>query len=435
MRTRGVVCRTDCSGPIAEDATGDHLPAMPNARPLFRLQFATALLLAACGGSKTINGAGKAEAEPPRLVRAVPVGWQGVQREIRTTAFLESEHQASVTARTGGRLMELRVDTGSRVEKGEVLARLDDRQARSALQQLTVQKSARELDRQLAEVEVEAAQKRVQQAGFEVEKAKAEFDRQSSMQKEFVAPKALQDSELLFKAADQALQVAQFNKQKAGLEVQRIANSVEELAAKIKENEIQLEDHEIIAPFAGVITQRHIAGGATITANQPLFEMVDPLHLIAWLDRPQQELDLVRKAKAVKFATDAMPGKEYTGSVDLISPVVDRDSGHFQLRMRVAPQDAGELVPGMFVRARILAEDERQALMVPKTAVLSEGEVSVVMVVRGGRACRLDLDPGIELQDRIECRNTGDGGLHPGDLVITSGHDDLADQAEVQVAQ
>lgn len=407
---------------------------MPKSCPFPPLPaLAAVLLLAACDGDGTIAGKSK-PATPPRLVRTVTVGWEPVQREIRTTAFLESEQQTAVTARIGGRIDELLVDAGALVAQGELLLRLDDRQARSALQQLQVQKDAKELDKKLAEVEVEAAKKRVQQADFEAQKARAEYERQSSMQAEFVSPKALQDAELLSKAADQALEVARFNARKAELEVQRIDNSVQELAAKIRENEIRLEDHQVLAPFAGVVTRRLVAKGASIAAGQQLFDMVDPVHLLAWLDRPQSELDLVRKAREVRFATDALPGREFTGSIDLLSPVVDRDSGHFQLRMRVAEDDARVLVPGMFVRARILAEEQRQALLVPKAAVLSEGEVAVVMVVRGGRACRIDLDPGIELQDRVECRNVGDGGLQPGDLVIVSGHEDLADQTEVQVA-
>lgn len=72
--------------------------------------------------------------------------------------------------------------------------------------------------------------------------------------------------------------------------------------------------------------------------------------------------------------------------------------------------------------------------MVPKAAVLSEGDVSVVMVVRDGKAMRVDLDPGLELQDEIECKNRGESGLKPGELVITSGHEDLKDQSPVAVA-
>ena len=82
-----------------------------------------------------------------------------------------------------------------------------------------------------------------------------------------------------------------------------------------------------------------------------------------------------------------------------------------------------------------LTEEQRTALMVPKAAVLSEGEVSVVLAVREGKAYRINLDPGLELEAWVECRNRGDDGLHDGDLVIVSGHEDLRDQAPVEVVE
>ena len=84
---------------------------------------------------------------------------------------------------------------------------------------------------------------------------------------------------------------------------------------------------------------------------------------------------------------------------------------------------------------RILAEDLREALLVPKSAVLSEGDTSVVMVARGGKAFRTDLDPGLELDDWVECKNRGSAGLQPGELVIVAGHEDLEDQAAVRLPQ
>lgn len=406
-----------------------HRPRRPRRLPFLA---AVPLLLTACDPKKI-----EATAKPdePRLVRTAEAQIQDVQREIRTPGFLESEHQAAIVARVGGRIRELNVDEGSRVQKGQALARLDDRQVQSALQQLTVQRDAKSVDKSLAGLEIEAAGKRVQQARLESQRAKAEWDRQSSMDKEFVAPKALQDAELAYQTAEQALQVAEFNEKKSRLEVDRIDNQIKELEAKITESQVQIEDHTVAAPFDGILVKRHVSQGATVQVGATMFDIVDPDHLVSWLDRPQIELEQVRSAREVHFTTDAVPGKEFVADVDLISPTIDRQTGHFRLRFRVRGPDTQVLVHGMFVRARILAEDKRPALMVPKTAVLSEGQVSVVMVVRDGKANRVDLDPGLELKEWIECKNRGENGLRPGDLVIVTGHEDLKDQAAVTVAK
>ncbi|MGE3175305.1 MAG: efflux RND transporter periplasmic adaptor subunit [Planctomycetota bacterium] len=415
------------------------MPPPASARPPrgpFRrraLLLAPVLLLAACSQSRADEVDQPVEEAP--LVRAVPAELRMVQREIRTTGFLESEHQAQVVSLISGRLLGLHGDVGVEVEKGQLLAEIDDREARSAIEQLVVQRDSKQVDKDLAELEVEAAQRRIAQASFEAQKARAEFDRQAQTDPDYVSPKALQDSELLWQAADAAHKVAEFNARKAELEVTRIGSTIAELQARIDELEVRLEHHRIVAPFAGVLTARHVVEGSTLSAGAVLFDLVDPDHLVAYLDRPQGELDLVRKSRIVTFTTDALPDREFTADVDLVGPMVDRATGHFRLRVRVRPADARTLLHGMFVRAVIRAEELREALMVPKTAVLSEGAVSVVMTVRDDKACRIDLDPGLEQGDLVECRNRGDGGMQPGDLVITEGHEDLEDQAAVRVAQ
>ena len=191
-----------------------------------------------------------------------------------------------------------------------------------------------------------------------------------------------------------------------------------------------LEDHRILAPLDGVLVERRVKGGETIGAATDLFTVVDLRHLVSYLSRPQAELSLTRASKEVVFTADALAGREFTADIDLVLPVVDRDTGHFKLRMRVRRADVDLLRPGMFIRARILTEDKRQALMVPKAAVLTDSAEAVVFAVRDSRAFRVLLNPGLEEQLFIECRNRGDGGLEPGDVVITAGHEELSDQAQ-----
>lgn len=407
---------------------------MTSLRPTRLFLFSLLPFAALACSQQEADAAKKEEAVVP-LVRAVPAELRQVRREIRTTGFLESEQMSSIASLVSGRLAQMLVDEGRLVAAGELLATVDDREAKAALQQLTVQRDSKQLDQQLTALEVEAADRRIAQASIEAQKARAEFDRQSQTRAEFVSPKALQDAELAWQGAAEAVEVAKFNKAKAQLEVQRIATTVEELKARIDELQVRLDHHRITAPFAGVITKRHVSVGANVGPATPLFEMVDPDHLVAWLDRPQAELDLVRNGKIVTFTTDALPGKEFTADVDQVSPVVDRATGHFRMRMRVRAADARTLLHGMFVRARIQAEDLREALMVPKAAMLSEGDTAVVMAARAGKAFRTDLDPGLELDDWIECKNRGANGLQPGDLVVVEGHEDLEDQAAIRVQQ
>jgi len=393
----------------------------------------TALLIASCGQQN--DRSGQEPELPPPLVRAVKAELRQVQRQIRTTGFLESEHQDTIRSQVAGRLLQLHVDEGSRVSAGAVLAELDDREAQSARKQLVVLRDSKSVDKQLAELEIDAAGRRTAQAGIEAQRTKAEFDRQSQLDPSIVSPKALEDAELAWQAAQEAAKVAAFNESKAKLEVGRIENAIAELQARIDELDVRLEYFKVRAPFSGIVTQRHVSPGSTIGLSSDLFDMIDPDHLLAYLDRPQAELDLVRQSRNVTFTTDAIPGREFTADIDLVSPIIDRATGHFRVRVRIRQPDAQTLVHGMFVRARIRAEAVRETLMVPKAAVLSEGDVAVVMAARAGKAMRVDLDPGLEQDQWVECKNRGKNGLEPGDLVIVEGHEDLEDQTAVRVSQ
>lgn len=406
----------------------------PRPAPLWPLVAAAFALLPACQRTAAAEEGAKKPAAPP-LVRAVPARLDQVREEIRTTGFLESEHQDQIVSQVSGRIRTLHVDEGQRVTKGQALAEIDDREVQSARQQMVVQRDGKQVDQGLAELEVDSAARRTAQARFELQRAKAEFDRQSAMEQEFVAPKLLEDAQLAFQTAEEAVKVAEFGERKASLEVTRIANLIAELDARIAELDVRIDNHLVRAPFDGVVTRRYVVEGAIVGASTPLFDLIDPVHLVAYLDRPQSELALVRKAREVSFTTDALRGREFTADVDLVSPVIDRQTGHFRLRVRVRKADAAELVHGMFVRARIHVEEMREALLVPKSAVLSEGDVAVVMVVRGDKAYRIDLDPGLELDQWVETRNRGENGIAAGDLVIVEGQEDLKDQSDVRVAQ
>ena len=212
--------------------------------------------------------------------------------------------------------------------------------------------------------------------------------------------------------------------------------AIAELDARIRDSKVQLGNHRIVAPIDGVVATRLIKGGETITAGTELFVVLDPDDLVAYLSRPQSELPIIRGAKDVIFRTDALPGRTFTAKVDLVSRTVERETGSFTLRIRVQKEqkDADQLLPGMFLRARILAEARRSALMVPKASILNEGNTSVLFTVRDGRAVRVNVDPGLELDTWVETRNLGDQGLKEGDTVIVSGQEELEDQDLVEVA-
>lgn len=413
---------------------------MPRLNPLVALALLLVGLIPGCdkgAAASTTNPTEKEKVAPrPPLVRVTAVELRQIRNEVRDTAYLEAERRIMVQAKVTGRVQQVLVDEGNVVSAGQLLAQIDDREAKTTLAQVEVQLADATVRRDLARLESDASVGRLEQAKIERSIAEADWKRNSALDPAIVSPKVFDDSKFALDKAEEAVRVADFNRLKAELEVKTAENKIEELKNKLEETRLKLAEHEIKAPFAGMVVKRNVTGGETIggTATS-LFELADLGHLIAWISRPQRELAVVRNAKEVVFTADAYPGKEFTADVDLVSPIVDQATGSFRVRMRVRADDAKALVAGLFIRARILTEELREALMVPKAAVLAEGDRSVVFVVREDRAHKVTLDPGLEERDWVESRNRGDDGVRPDDRVIVSGHEDLRDQAVVEVSK
>lgn len=380
------------------------------------------------------GGSGRGAPKALPLVKVAPVVTRMVQREIRTTGYLEAEYRILVEPQISGQIAGLVLfQQGAPVKAGDVLCRLDDREARALAKQLQVQREAAEVQLDLAELEVQTAKRRTSQRRIERDQTKNEYDRQKSTDPTVVIPRELDDAKFAFEGAEEALQVALFDVRKAELEVARAKNSIDELDSRIEENTITLEKHTILAPIDGIIEERLVTGGETVGPGTQLFTVVDPSRLIARLARPQQELAAVRGAEEVAFTTDSDPDHIYIADVEVVGPVINQETGQFDIRIRVRPEDTEQLLPGMFIRSKILTEAERPALVVPKEAVLTEGQLSVVFAIRENQAVRLDLDQGLTVGDFIECRNVGDSGLQASDEVAVVGHEDLRDQSQVRV--
>lgn len=369
------------------------------------------------------------------LVGVATLDWHRVRHSIATTAYLESEHRVTIFSKIAGRVLTVSVDEGQPVSKGQELAHLDDREAQQAIKQVEVQLVERNTRKKLAELGVEIAARKFEQAKIDRNKALAEYQRNTSIDPDLIAPKELDDSKFNWEASEESVKVAEFDVRSARLEVDVAVSSINELKAALEQERLRLAEHVIRSPIDGIVEDLEIHGGETIGTASELFFIVDGQNLISYLRRPQRELAVIQGAKEVRFTTDAWPGKNFTANIEVLSPVVDHTSGSFRLRIRIRKEDTEILRPGMFIRATILTEEEREALMVPKAAVVNEIDKSIVYVIRDMIAHRIILDPGLEQSEFIECKNLGDHGLGPGDLVVVSGQRDLRDKAEVEISK
>lgn len=335
-----------------------------------------AMALAACGGPANGNESKDAEDEKVRIpVQVESVRLGGVTAAYEGTATLEAEREATVVARTSGVLLELNVEAGDRVERGQVLASLD-------------------ADRHRLEVA---------QARAQLQRLENDFDRM----KELHARKLV--------SSDQFEQArSEFESQKATFDMAQL----------------ELSYTDIKAPISGVVSRRLVKEGNWIQDQQALFEIDDFEPLEAVLHVPEREFSLLKPGFPVSVRTDALPGRSFEGTVDRISPVVNPDTGTFDVTVEL-PNEDGTLKPGLFVRARIVYDERNGVPLIPRTALLTEDGTESVFVVEEGVARKRNISVGYDDGRSVEVAK----GLAEGQDVVTVGQSSLRDGTAVEIVE
>ncbi|MER2021750.1 MAG: efflux RND transporter periplasmic adaptor subunit [Stenotrophomonas sp.] len=342
------------------------------------LLITSTLLLSGCGGAgpAEANAAekdGKAEKKVDAVpVEAVAASRRAVAASYTGTAALEPRGESQVVAKTSGVALVVLVEEGQQVRAGQPLVRLDPDRARLAVAQSEAQMRKLENNYQRAHKLV---------------------------------------GEQMVSAAD----------------VDQIKYDLDNARAQYRLATLELSYTTVVAPISGVIASRSIKTGNFVQINTPIFRIVDNSRLEATLNVPERELATLRPGQPVTLIADALPGKTFPGTVDRISPVVDAGSGTFRVVSGFG-EDAEGLQPGMFGRIRIDYDQRADALVVPRIALLDDGEPAVFRV-REGKATRVPVKLGYAEGPWVEIRE----GLAAGDQVVTAGKVALRDGTAVQV--
>lgn len=330
------------------------------------------------GATTGLGGCGTSEARNETVARetaALPVTAAAARRAdvaatLEVTGHLEAEFDARITARVNGVIRDIRVEEGAAVEEGEILATVNAEQQA-----------------------VELRQARAELAGLE----------QQHRRQKALLPEGLASAEA----------------------VERLGHEVRSLRAEVELAELALEHARIRAPFDGVVAQRLVTRGQHVEVDEPVFRVVDPHALVARVHIPEARAGSVRPGQSVAIRLDALPSRDFEGTVERTSPVIDREKG--TVAATIAVNDADRLAPGMFGRFRIVKDVHASVVTVPRAAVIREDGNRFVYRIENERAVRTPVGTGYEDGGLIEITR----GLEAGDRVITEGFAMLRDGTRV----
>jgi RND family efflux transporter MFP subunit len=334
---------------------------------------------------------------------------------LDASGYVIARRQATVSAKITGKVASILIEEGQRVERDEILARLDDANAKAAAAQATA-----ELERAKALLN-----------SSEVARANAApiFRRQrEQFDKAFMSAQDFDNAKASFEAAGTSVDVA-----RQGV---RVAETSLALALR------NLEDTVVRAPFAGVVTVKAAQEGEMISpvsagggfTRTGIGTIVDMDSLEIEVDVSENYINRVHGDQGVTARLNAYPSWDIPARVIAIIPTADRAKATVRVRIALLEKDA-RILPQMGVRVAFhgaadgAATRVQSAVTVPSTAVQADGDTGVVFVI---------LDDVIERRAVRLGRREGDAwvvlsGLTPGVRVAIGDFAQLADGTRVRV--
>lgn len=190
-----------------------------------------------------------------------------------------------------------------------------------------------------------------------------------------------------------------------------------------------LEAVPILAPSSGVVVEKNVVEGSSFMAGQVLYKIA-PIHPV-WVVASvyQYELPLVRTGMNAAIETPFLPERSRAGRVSYVTPFLDPNTRTGEVRVTV-PNPRGDLKPGMFVDV-MLERDLGTRLAIPQSAVLYEGDRSIVFVDMGAAGfVPRQVALGAKAGEDVEVK----AGIAPGDVIVTSGNFLIAAESKLKAA-
>ena len=353
-----------------------------------------AALTLGCGGEAKTDAAANgstADAEPAKVEKdsegkkdeekkeeAVPVELVSLERGaieavLRFSSNLEAESQVQVHSEAKRLVRELLVEEGHRVKKGQVLLRLQDEEQRSAMAKVKSQ----------------------------LDKAEREYKRQNELYvQQLISEQTFHDA----------------------------TYEVEQLRLAFADAERELGYTEVRAPITGTVTTRQVNLGDQVQIGQHLFDIVDFESLVALVYVPEKHLAEMRPGLAARVLPQVAGAAAHAGRVKRIAPVVDPKTGTVKVTIDASHQEG--LLPGMYVDVELVTASRKDALLVPKRAVIYDNDQMFVYRLGGeSRVERVFIEARLADKNFLEPAS----GLGPGDRVVVAGQAGLKDGALVSI--
>ena len=403
----------DTGKPNLSDLKIDHQARSSDGGGLRLMLIAAAVLVTIAVIAILIVGGTSVTTVEVAIARAAPTG--GTATVLNASGYVEPRRKATVSSKITGKVTEVLVDEGMVVEEGQILAQLDDSDAR------------RRYDAIRAERDV--ARAAIQELEVNLADAERTLRRTNELRDQGVA--SVQDLDSATAAVD-AL--------RAKLQVAR--SSLDAAGAQLAVSAQDLENYTIRAPFAGIAVSKDAQPGEMVSpvsagggfTRTGISTIVDMESLEIEVDVNESHIAKVTPGQPADAVLDAYPEWHIPATVRTVIPTADRQKATVKVRLTFDTLDP-RILPDMGVKVafRETVEEEPTATpaqsMVPQIAVRNDGGQTVVFVVEDEIVDRRAVSVGRSIGTDIEIM----AGVTPGDRVVVSESEGLSDGQKVKV--
>lgn len=301
----------------------------------------------------------KPQANQPVVVDVIVAATRSVDNKIEANGSVVANEYVELHPEVSGRIVYLNVPEGAQVEKGTVIARINDADLQATLAKskamLDLYKKTEERDRKLLEING------LNQADYDI-----------------------------------------------------AVSNIHATQADIDYTQAQIDKTVIRAPFSGIVGLRQVSPGAYVTPLNIIatVQQLDKIKVDFTL--PEQYTSLIKKGALVDIQIDAVNNIHRKGIIVATEPQINLSSRNLKVRALVLE---GEGHPGAFVKVFVNAGIDKKAILVPTNCIIPDDKNNQVILVKGGRAQFANVKTGVREANNVEITS----GISSGDTVVVTG--------------
>jgi len=358
---------------------------------------------------------------------------------FNATGYVVPQTRSDIASKATGRLEILYVEEGSKVEKDQIIAQLENKDVKAVMERAEAGVAAARAAVNEANARRNEAHARVAEAHAELRDAELSRKRAEDLiGKKFITPEVHDTAIARYDKAVAGLASAEAGVVAADASIKAAEAQVGAAEASYREAQVAVDYTYIRAPFAGVILTKQadigdvVAPFATSAQSKgAVVSMADMSTLQVEADINESNLTLIKAGQPCEIQLDALPGVRLRGEVHMIVPTVDRTKATVMAKIRFIDKDE-RILPDMsaqvaFLSRALVAEDQVPRTALPATAIVTRDRQSFVFRVEGNSVRRIAVVTGERLGDMIVVRE----GLQSGDKVVLNPPEKLGDGMQV----